>query len=116
MTKNSDNIAANPAAAEGKNAFVRSVADKKYEYGFTTEIHTDVIPVGLNEDVVRTISARKGEPEWLLDFRLKALRYWQTLKQPTWGHVHLPEIDYQAISYYAQPKTHDQKKNLTLNL
>ncbi len=112
MTKNSDNIAANPAAAEGKNTFVRSVADKKYEYGFTTEIHTDVIPVGLNEDVVRTISARKGEPEWLLDFRLKALRYWQTLKQPTWGHVHLPEIDYQAISYYAQPKTHDQKKEL----
>ncbi len=112
MTKNSDNIAANPAAAEGKNAFVRSVEEKKYEYGFTTEIHTDVIPVGLNEDVVRTISARKGEPEWLLDFRLKALRYWQTLKQPTWGHVHLPEIDYQAISYYAQPKTHDQKKEL----
>ena len=110
--KKNDNPSLNSAAGEGKNAFVRSVADKKYEYGFTTEISTEVIPTGLNEDVVRSISVRKGEPEWLLDFRLKALRYWQTLKQPAWGHVNLPQIDYQAISYYAQPKTHDQKKEL----
>lgn len=110
--KKNDNPSLNSAAGEGKNAFVRSVADKKYEYGFTTEISTEVIPIGLNEDVVRSISVRKGEPEWLLDFRLKALRYWQTLKQPAWGHVNLPQIDYQAISYYAQPKTHDQKKEL----
>lgn len=110
--KKNDNPSLNSAAGEDKNAFVRSVADKKYEYGFTTEISTEVIPTGLNEDVVRSISVRKGEPEWLLDFRLKALRYWQTLKQPAWGHVNLPQIDYQAISYYAQPKTHDQKKEL----
>lgn len=110
--KKNDNPSLNSAAGEGKNAFVRGVADKKYEYGFTTEISTEVIPTGLNEDVVRSISVRKGEPEWLLDFRLKALRYWQTLKQPAWGHVNLPQIDYQAISYYAQPKTHDQKKEL----
>lgn len=110
--KKNDNPSLNSAAGEGKNAFVRSVADKKYKYGFTTEISTEVIPTGLNEDVVRSISVRKGEPEWLLDFRLKALRYWQTLKQPAWGHVNLPQIDYQAISYYAQPKTHDQKKEL----
>ena len=110
--KKNDNPSLNSAAGECKNAFVRSVADKKYEYGFTTEISTEVIPTGLNEDVVRSISVRKGEPEWLLDFRLKALRYWQTLKQPAWGHVNLPQIDYQAISYYAQPKTHDQKKEL----
>ena len=110
--KKNDNPSLNSAAGEGKNAFVRSVADKIYEYASTTEISTEVIPTGLNEDVVRSISVRKGEPEWLLDFRLKALRYWQTLKQPAWGHVNLPQIDYQAISYYAQPKTHDQKKEL----
>lgn len=87
-----------------KNEFVRSVAEKKYEYGFTTDISTEIIPCGLDDDVVRTISAKKGEPEWLLDFRLKALHYWQTLKQPEWGHIDMPETDYQAISYYASPK------------
>ena len=86
-----------------KNAFVRQVAEQKYEYGFTTDVATDVIPNGLNEDVVRLISQKKGEPQWLLDFRLKAYRYWKTLKMPTWGHVHVPEIDFQGISYYADP-------------
>jgi len=94
------------------NAFVRSVAEKKYAYGFTTKINTDIIPAGLNEDIVRTISERKGEPGWLLEFRLKALRYWQGLKQPSWGHVHLPQIDYQAISYFASPETRSKKKEL----
>ena len=87
----------------GSNEYVRQIAEQKYEFGFTTDVHTEIIEKGLNEDIVRLISAKKGEPEWLLDFRLKAFRYWQTLKQPTWGHVHLPEIDYQAISYYADP-------------
>ena len=86
-----------------QNEFVRSVAEKKYEYGFTTDVKTDIIDSGLNEDVIREISRRKEEPEWMLNFRLKAYRYWLTLKQPTWGHVNLPEIDYQAISYYADP-------------
>jgi len=86
-----------------KNEFVKKVAEQKYEFGFTTDVQTEIIEKGLNEDVVRLISAKKGEPEWLLDFRLKAFRYWQTIEQPTWGHVHLPEIDYQAISYYADP-------------
>ena len=86
-----------------KNAFVKQVAEQKYEYGFTTDVATDVIPNGLNEDVVRLISQKKGEPEWLLDFRLKAYQYWKTLKMPTWGHVHVPEIDFQGISYYADP-------------
>lgn len=85
------------------NEFVRQVAEQKYEFGFTTDVHTDIIDVGLNEDVVRLISAKKGEPEWLLDFRLKAFNYWKTQEQPTWGHVHVPDIDYQAISYYADP-------------
>ena len=86
-----------------KNEFVREVADRKYEYGFTTDVETDVIPRGLNEDVVRLISKKKGEPDWLLQFRLDAFRYWQTLEMPTWGHVHVPEIDFQDISYYADP-------------
>ena len=86
-----------------KNAYVRRVAEQKYEFGFTTDVHTDIIEKGLSEDVVRLISVKKGEPEWLLAFRLQAFRYWQTLKQPSWGHVRLPEIDYQAISYYADP-------------
>jgi Fe-S cluster assembly protein SufB len=86
-----------------QNKFVKEVAEKKYEYGFTTDVHTDVIPVGWNEDIVRLISKKKGEPEWLLDFRLKAFRHWQSMKEPKWGHVNVPKIDYQAISYYADP-------------
>lgn len=86
-----------------QNEFVREVAEKKYEFGFTTNVQTEIIPKGLNEDVVRLISGKKGEPDWMLDFRLKAYNYWKTLTQPTWGHVHVPKIDYQAISYYADP-------------
>ena len=98
-----------------KNEFVRKVAEQKYEFGFTTDVHTEIIETGLNEDIVRLISAKKNEPEWMLEFRLKAFRYWQTLKQPTWGHVNLPEIDYQAISYYADPmakKKDNEKKEI----
>ncbi|MCD8202440.1 MAG: Fe-S cluster assembly protein SufB [Prevotella sp.] len=97
------------------NSFVRQVAEQKYEFGFTTDVHTDIIDVGLNEDVVRLISAKKGEPEWLLDFRLKALNYWKTLEHPKWGHINLPDIDYQAISYYADPmakKKSGEKKEI----
>ncbi|MBQ0061413.1 MAG: Fe-S cluster assembly protein SufB [Bacteroidaceae bacterium] len=85
------------------NKLVREVAEKKYEFGFTTDVHTEIIEKGLNEDVIRLISAKKGEPEWLLDFRLKAYRYWLTQKVPTWAHLDIPEIDFQAISYYADP-------------
>lgn len=86
-----------------KNAYVRSVAEQKYEFGFTTDVHTDIIEKGLNEDVIRLISQKKNEPQWLLDFRLTAFAHWKTMKQPTWAHVNLPEIDYQDISYYADP-------------
>ena len=85
------------------NKFVRKLTEEKYKYGFTTDVDTEVIPVGLSEEVVRIISAKKGEPEWLLDFRLKAYRYWLTLEMPQWAHLRIPEIDYQAISYYADP-------------
>lgn len=100
---------------ENNNEFIRSVADKKYEFGFTTDVHTEIIEKGLTEDVVRLISAKKNEPEWMLEFRLKAFRYWLTQEQPTWGHVTLPPIDYQAISYYADPlaaKKDDGKKEI----
>ena len=93
-----------------KNAFVREVAERKYEYGFTTDVHTEVIERGLNEDVVRLISAKKGEPSWLSDFRLRAFRHWQRCEQPVWGHVTLPPVDYQAISYYADPMAQSAAK------
>ncbi|MBR6455611.1 MAG: Fe-S cluster assembly protein SufB, partial [Prevotella sp.] len=85
------------------NEFVKRIAEQKYEFGFTTDVQTEIIEKGLNEDVVRLISAKKNEPEWLLEFRLKAFRHWLTMKQPDWAHVTLPEIDYQGISYYAAP-------------
>ena len=93
---------------QSKNAFVKQVAEQKYQFGFTTNVQTDIIPKGLNEDVIRLISQKKNEPGWMLDFRLRAYRHWTTLKQPSWGHVHVPPIDYQAISYYANPMA---KKN-----
>ncbi|MBR3647692.1 MAG: Fe-S cluster assembly protein SufB [Paludibacteraceae bacterium] len=83
---------------------IQDITGSEYKYGFTTDIQTDIIPTGLNEDVVRLISAKKGEPEWLLEFRLKALRKWQTMSVPTWAHLRIPEIDFQSISYYAAPK------------
>jgi len=85
------------------NELVKRIAEQKYEFGFTTDIHTEIIEQGLTEDIVRLISAKKGEPQWMLDFRLQAFRYWSQQQEPTWGHVHLPKIDYQAISYYADP-------------
>lgn len=98
-----------------KNAFVRRVAEQKYEYGFTTDVHTEIIEKGLNEDVVRLISQKKDEPEWMLDFRLKAFRHWTKMEEPKWGHVNVPPIDYQAISYYADPmamKKKQEKKDI----
>ena len=100
MSDNNKNII--PEENNG-NELVRRIAEQKYEFGFTTDVHTEIIEKGLNENVVRLISAKKEEPAWMLDFRLKAFHYWETLKQPTWGHVHLPNIDYQGISYYADP-------------
>ena len=94
---------------ETDNELVRRIAEQKYEFGFTTNVDTEIIDKGLSEDVVRLISRKKGEPEWLLDFRLKAFRHWQTMEEPIWGHLHLPEIDYQGISYYADPMAQKKK-------
>ena len=91
---------------------IGDVTSSEYKYGFVSDIDSDIIPRGLNEDVIRLISKKKGEPEWLLDFRLKAFRHWETLEMPTWAHLDIPEIDYQAISYYAAPKSKEGPKNL----
>ncbi|MDR3251672.1 MAG: Fe-S cluster assembly protein SufB, partial [Tannerella sp.] len=81
----------------------------EYKYGFTTDVETDVIRKGLDEDIVQTISLRKEEPAWLLEFRLKAFRYWQTLDMPAWAHLKIPPINYQDIIYYAAPKRKEIK-------
>ena len=88
---------------ETDNEYVRRIAEEKYKYGFTTDVATEIIDRGLNENVVRLISSKKEEPQWLLDFRLHAFHLWQQMEMPTWAHLRIPEIDYQAISYYADP-------------
>ena len=83
---------------------IEALVNREYKWGFVTEIEQDVAPPGLNEDTIRLISSKKNEPEWLLEWRLKAYRHWLTIKEPTWHNVHYPPIDYQGISYYAAPK------------
>ena len=97
---------------DNKNEYVKKVAASDYKYGFTTDIETEIIPKGLNEDVIRLISAKKGEPDWLLDFRLKAYRHWTTLTMPRWAHLDIPDIDFQDISYYANPLKKDGPKSM----
>ena len=97
---------------ETNDDIIQDATSGEYKYGFVSDIDTDILPPGLTEDTIRFISARKGEPEWLLDFRLKAFRYWQTLKVPRWAHLDIPEIDFQAISYYAEPKKKEGPKSL----
>ena len=83
---------------------IEEIADKEYQYGFVTDIESDTVPVGLNEDVIRLISAKKNEPEWLLEWRLKAYRHWLTMAEPLWHNVNVTPIDYQNIIYYSAPK------------
>ncbi len=98
--------------SEESEKIIDEVTSSDYKYGFVTDIDTEVIPKGLNEDIVRLISSKKNEPEWLLDFRLKAFAHWKTLEMPRWAHLDIPEIDYQAISYYAAPKKKESPKSL----
>lgn len=87
-----------------QDKILNEVTGSDYKYGFRTEIDTETIPKGLSEEVVRLISAKKNEPEWLLEARLKAFRHWQGMEMPSWAHLKIPEIDYQDIIYYAAPK------------
>src|ERR1700693_2395851 len=96
---------------------VEDLANCEYKYGFVTDIETDTVPPGLDEDIIRLISGKKNEPQFMLDWRLKAYRYWSKLEksqaEPKWAKVHYPPIDYQAISYYSAPKIKaDGPKNL----
>ena len=94
---------------------IEALVSRDYKYGFVTDIEQEIIPPGLNEDVVRLISAKKNEPEFLLEWRLKAYRHWLTLSPPTWAHVHYPPIDYQALSYYAAPKSAAEQAEIDAN-
>lgn len=93
-------------------SLIEEATNSDYKYGFTSDIATDVVPPGLTEETVRLISRLKNEPSWLLEFRLKAFRYWQTLRPPHWAYLEIPEIDFQAISYYAAPKKRELKKSM----
>lgn len=94
------------------NEILNEVTTSDYKYGFVTDIDTEVIHRGLDEEIVRIISAKKKEPAWLLEFRLKAFRHWQTLEMPTWAHLQIPPINYQDIIYYAAPKKKEGPKSL----
>ncbi|MCK5692132.1 MAG: Fe-S cluster assembly protein SufB [Bacteroidales bacterium] len=91
---------------------LNEVTGSDYKFGFQTEIDTETIPKGLNEEVVRIISAKKEEPEWLTESRLKAFRHWQTMEMPQWAHLTIPKIDYQDIIYYAAPKQGAKYENM----
>ena len=95
-----------------KNNILKKLADKAYEFGFVSKIKTDIIEKGLSEDTIRLISRKKNEPDWMLEFRLTAYRHWLTMEMPQWAHLDIPPIDYQAISYYADPiKKSKESKN-----
>jgi Fe-S cluster assembly protein SufB len=91
------------------NDYIKEIADKEYEHGFVTEVEQEFIPKGLNEDIIRLISSKKQEPEWMLEFRLDAFRRWQKMKMPQWAHLDIPEIDFQDIIYYAAPKKDEDR-------
>lgn len=91
---------------------VEALTNREYKYGFVTDIEAETIPRGLSEEIVRTISAKKNEPEWLLEWRLKAYRHWLTMEEPEWANVHYPKIDYQDIIYYSAPKPKKKLESL----
>ena len=91
------------------NDIIKDITSKVYEEGFVTDVEQEYIPRGLNEDIIRLISSKKQEPDWLLEFRLDAFRRWQKMTPPTWGHLDMPEIDYQNIIYWAAPKKDSER-------
>lgn len=91
------------------NQEMEQLVRREYKQGFVTDIETETVPPGLNEDTIRFISAKKDEPQWMLDWRLAAFEQWKTMEHPEWAHVEFPEVDFQAISYYAAPKSSEDK-------
>ena len=100
------------AADYTEEQLAEDLKSKEYKYGFVTDIESDKAPIGLNEDIIRLISFKKNEPEWMLDFRLKSYRSWLEMKEPTWAHVHYPKIDFQNIFYYSAPKPKKKLESL----
>ena len=98
--------------ADETNTILDDVTRGDYKYGFVSDIDSETLPIGLNEDVIRFISAKKNEPDWLLEFRLKAYRHWLTLPMPNWAHLKIPPIDYQNIAYYSAPNAQKSKQSL----
>jgi Fe-S cluster assembly protein SufB len=94
------------------NQVLEEITSKEYEHGWNVNLEVDEAPMGLNEGTVRFISAKKNEPEWLLEWRLKAFRQWQKMEEPTWPNVHYPKISYQDIIYYSAPKKKKDLKDL----
>ena len=87
-----------------ENELAQDLENQEYKFGFVTDIESDTVPVGLNEDIIRLISTKKNEPSWLLDYRLKSFAIWQQMTEPEWAHVQYQKPDFQAISYYSAPK------------
>lgn len=98
--------------SEDLNKELKEIAGKEYKYGFVTDIEMEIAPKGLNEDIIRYISTKKKEPEFMLNYRLKAFRHWQTMETPDWAHLNIPPIDYQDISYFAAPKKKAELESL----
>ncbi len=98
--------------SEDLNKELKEIAGKEYKYGFVTDIEMEIAPKGLNEDIIRYISTKKNEPEFMLNYRLKAFRHWQTMETPDWAHLNIPPIDYQDISYFAAPKKKAELESL----
>ena len=101
-----------PTKEEHQDKVLKEVTEQEYKYGFQTDIEMDMFPKGLNEDIVRKISEIRNEPEWVLEFRLKAFRAWQKMEKPEWGHLQIPEIDFQDLIYYAKPKPKKKLESL----
>ncbi len=91
---------------------IEELANKEYEFGFVTDIESDTLPKGLNENIIRQLSAKKHEPDWMIEWRLKAYRHWLKMDEPKWSNVTFPPINYQDISYYSAPKSTPKYKNL----
>jgi Fe-S cluster assembly protein SufB len=91
------------------NENINELIEDRYKYGFTTDVESESFPPGLNEEIIRALSAKKNEPEFMLNWRLKSYKHWLTLEEPEWAHIDYPKIDYQSISYYSAPKSNDEK-------
>ena len=101
-----------PSNKKKSNPNIEKYIDQNYQYGFVTDIESETIPPGLDEDVIRLISAKKNEPDFLLEWRLKAFRHWQKMKPPKWAQLRIEDIDFQSISYFSQPKSKNAPKSL----